>query len=79
MKTPLSRDEMEALDRQVTTINYQLAEIVKLLESRLGSDTELSVSARSVQEMFAKLARRIHVQTAMGDQGRFSSGKSSGA
>ena len=78
MKTPLSQNEMEALDRQVATINYQLSEIANLLESRLGAATELASSARATQQEFAKLARRIHVQATVSGQDRASS-KSSGA
>ncbi len=65
MKGSLSHNELETLDRQVATINYQLGEIANLLESRVGVTAELAASARAIQKEFAGLARQIHVQTVM--------------
>ena len=65
LKAALSQNELETLDRQVATIDYQLGEIANLLESRVGAATELAASARAIQKEFARLARQIHVQTAM--------------
>jgi hypothetical protein len=62
MKNPLSRNELEILDRQVAAISYQLAEISHLLESRLGTHTELATQAKAAQNEFTNLARRIHQQ-----------------
>jgi len=63
MKAPLSRNEMEILDRHVATLTNQLSEIVSLLESRLGETSELATSARNAQTEFAKFAHRVRRQT----------------
>ena len=70
MKAPLSRNEMEILDRHVATLTNQLSEIASLLESRLGETNELATSARSAQREFARLAHRVRRQTvvARGDE-----------
>jgi hypothetical protein len=64
MKVPLSRNELEILDRQMATLNFQITEIAHLLEVRLGSTNDLAGSARSVCDQFTKLANRIHRQNA---------------
>lgn len=69
MKTPLSQNELEILDRQAAALVYQLTEIANLLETRMGETTELALSARSIQEEFAKLARQIHRQAAIAGSG----------
>jgi hypothetical protein len=65
MKDPLSRNEMEVLDRQMATLNFQLTEIAHLLEVRLGSTNDLAGSARVVCDQFTKLANRVHRQNAL--------------
>ena len=79
MKAPLSQNEMEILDRQVATLNYQLTEIAHLLESRIGETDDLAISARRVQEEFAKLAHRIHRQNSLSGAGLHAQGKSQSA
>jgi hypothetical protein len=79
MKAPLSQNEMEILDRQVATLDYQLSEIAQLLESRMGETDELAISARTVQADFAKLAHRIHRQKALSSGGQEARGKSQSA
>jgi hypothetical protein len=69
MKAPLSQNELEILDRQAAALVNQLTEIANLLETRLGESTELALTARSVQEEFAKLARQIHRQAAIAGSG----------
>ena len=64
MKTPLSPNELEMLDRQVAGMVLQLTEIANLLETRLGEKTELALAARSIQEDFANFARRVHRESA---------------
>jgi hypothetical protein len=63
MKSALSRNEMEILDRHVATLTNQLSEIASLLESRLGETNELATSARNAQREFARFAHRIRRQT----------------
>ena len=65
MTVPLSRNEMEILDRQMATVNFQLTEIAHLLEVRLGSTNDLAGSARGVCDQFTKLANRVHRQNAL--------------
>jgi len=65
MKVPLSRNEMEILDRQMATVNFQLTEIAHLLEVRLGSTNDMASSARGVCDQFTKLANRVHRQNAL--------------
>ncbi len=65
MKVPLSRNEMELLDRQMATVNFQLTEIAHLLEVRLGNTNDMASSARVVCDQFTKLANRVHRQNAL--------------
>ena len=65
MKVPLSRNEMELLDRQMATLNFQLTEIAHLLEVRLGNTNDMASSARVVCDQFTKLANRVHRQNAL--------------
>ena len=65
MKAPLSRNEMEILERHVATLTNQLSEIESLLESRLGETNELATSARNAQREFAKFAHLVRRQTAV--------------
>jgi len=65
MKVPLSRNEMELLDRQMATLNFQLTEIAHLLEVRLGNTNDMASSARGVCDQFTKLANRVHRQNAL--------------
>jgi hypothetical protein len=44
-------------------IKCELADIVSLFECRLGETNDLALSARTVEEGFAALARRIHMQS----------------
>lgn len=69
MEVTLSRCEMEILDRQMATLNYQITEIAHLLEVRLGSTNDLSGSARAVCDQITKLANRIHRQNALEEAG----------
>jgi hypothetical protein len=70
MKSALSHNEIEILDRQVATLSYQLSEIASLLESRLGDGNELAISARSAQQEFAKFAGRVRRRVALPETGR---------
>jgi len=63
MKSALSRNEMEILDRHVATLTNQLSEIANLLESRLGETNELATTARNAQREFARFAHRVRRQT----------------
>ena len=63
MKAALSRNEMEILDRHVSTLTHQLSEVASLLESRLGETNELATSARNAQREFARFAHRVRRQT----------------
>jgi len=63
--TPMSQSELETMNRQVATLNDQLAELANLLEFHLGDTTELAMSARAVQQEFASLAQRIHRHAAL--------------
>ena len=65
MKVPLSRNEMEILDRQMATLSFQLTEIAHLLEVRLGNTNDMASSARGVCDQFTKLANRVHRQNAL--------------
>ncbi len=62
MKIPLSQNEIQTLDRQVATLNYQLAEIAGLLESRFGQAHDMARSARMVQQGCERLAGFIQKQ-----------------
>lgn len=70
MKSALSHNEIEILDRQVATLSYQLSEIAGLLESRLGETNELAVSARGAQQEFARFAQRVRRRVALPETGR---------
>ena len=70
MKSALSHNEIEILDRQVATMSYQLAEIAGLLESRLGENNELATSARNAQQEFAKFAQRMRRRVTLQETGR---------
>jgi len=59
MRAPLSRNEIEILNRHVATLAHQLAEIGSLLESRLGDTNEFTVCAKSAQREFARFADRV--------------------
>lgn len=70
MKAPLSRNEIEILNRHVATLAHQLSEIGTLLETRLGETNEFAVSARNAQREFARFADRLRRQAAMGREER---------
>ncbi|HTB18424.1 MAG TPA: hypothetical protein VK708_09915 [Bryobacteraceae bacterium] len=70
MKSALSHNEIEILDRQVATMSYQLSEIAGLLESRLGENNELATSARNAQQEFAKFAQRMRRRVTLQETGR---------
>ena len=63
MISPLSKNELVILDRQMAMVARHLAEIASLLESRLGDKTETAVSARIIEQSFLDLARKLHNQT----------------
>jgi hypothetical protein len=63
MKSALSLNEMEILDRHVAALTNQLSEIASLLETRLGETNELAISARNAQREFARFAHRVRRQT----------------
>ena len=77
MKSALSHNEIQILDRQVATLSYQLSEITGLLESRLGEGNELASAARSAQEEFAKFAQRVRLRVALSEPGPAQSGSQS--
>jgi hypothetical protein len=70
MKSALSHNEIEILDRQVATLSYQLSEIAGLLESRLGETNELATSARTAQREFSKFAQRMRLRVTLCDTAR---------
>jgi hypothetical protein len=70
MKSALSHNEIEILDRQVATLSYQLSEIAGVLESRLGEDNELAISVRHAQREFAQFAHRVRRRVALAETGR---------
>jgi len=67
MKSALSHNEMAILDRQMATLTYQMNEIVSLLDSRLGRDNELAVSARQAQTGFDQFAQRVRRRVALAE------------
>jgi hypothetical protein len=67
MRPALSRNELEILDRQVAALSYQLSEIAGSLEARLGTTSELSVSARDAQRECAKFTQRVRRRVAQAD------------
>jgi hypothetical protein len=67
MKPALSHNELEILDRQVATLTYQLSEIARSLESRLGETSELASSARDAQRELAKFGQRVRRRVALAD------------
>lgn len=70
MQSALSYNEIEILDRQVATLSYQLSEIVNLLESRLGDNNELAVSARQAQREFRQFAQRMRRRATLSESAR---------
>jgi len=70
MKSALSHNEIEILDRQVATLSYQLSEIAGLLESRLGETNELATSARNAQREFALFAQRVRRRVSLTETAR---------
>jgi len=70
MKSALSLNEIEILDRQVATLSYQLSEIAGSLESRLGETSELASSARNAQREFAQFAQRVRRRVVLTETGR---------
>jgi len=77
MKSALSHNEIEILDRQVAMLSYQLSDIAGLLESRLGEANELAASARNAQQEFAKFAQRMRRRVALSETGRPEAGSQS--
>jgi hypothetical protein len=73
MQSPLSQNEWLILDRQMTMVAHQLAEIAALLESREGATPDISVAARALEERLADLARKIHNRTVQQDAGGWAS------
>jgi hypothetical protein len=63
MKSPLSQNELVILDRQMAMVARHLCEIASLFESRLGETADVAASARSIEQGFADLARKIHNQS----------------
>lgn len=62
MKAPFSQNELQLLDRQMTELKCELADVVSLFESRLGETNDFAVRARTIEEDFAALASRVHMQ-----------------
>ena len=60
MPTPLSPNELQALDRKLGSLVHDLREVASLLRSRYGESDELAVSAAAVQEHFARMASQVH-------------------
>jgi hypothetical protein len=69
MRVPLSRNEMEILDRQLATVNHQMTEIAHLLEVRLGNTNELAGTAKLLCEQLTKLSNRVHRQNTLEGSG----------
>ncbi len=67
MKSALSHNEIQILDRHVATLSHQLSEIADLLESRMGDDDELATSARDAEREFTKLAQGVRRRLSMSD------------
>jgi hypothetical protein len=63
MNSPLSQNEMVILDRQMAMVARHLSDIAGLLASRHGETSETAMTARSIEEGFTNLARKIHNQT----------------
>jgi hypothetical protein len=63
MNSPLSQNELIILDRQMAMVASHLSDIAGLLASRHGETSETAITARSIEEGFANLARKIHNQT----------------
>jgi hypothetical protein len=60
MATPLSMNELQALDRKVASLVHELSEIASLLRSRYGEKEELAAVAIGVHEDFTQLANQLH-------------------
>ncbi|HTC36014.1 MAG TPA: hypothetical protein VK724_21730 [Bryobacteraceae bacterium] len=67
MKSALSHNELEILDRQVAALSLQLSEIAGSLESRLGDTNELALAARHAQQEFARFSQRVRRRIALED------------
>jgi len=67
MKSALSPNELEILDRQVAALSYQLLEIAGSLESRLGETNELVIAARHAQQEFTRFSQRVRRRVALED------------
>ena len=67
MKSALSHNELEILNRQVAALSYQLSEIAGSLESRLGDTSELAIAARHAQQEFARFSQRVRRRVVMED------------
>ncbi len=67
MKSALSHNELEILDRQVAALSYQLLEIAGSLESRLGETNELAIAARHAQQEFTRFSQRVRRRVALED------------
>jgi len=64
MATPLSPNELQALDRKLGSLAHDLLEIASLLRSRYGESDELAVSAAAVHEQFTGIASQLHRRSA---------------
>jgi hypothetical protein len=60
MATPLSPNELQALDRKLGSLAYDLLEIASLLRSRYGENDELAMSSTAVHEQFTAVAKQLH-------------------
>ena len=60
MATPLSPNELQALDRKLGSLAHDLLEIASLLRSRYGETDELAVSSAAVHEQFSGIANQLH-------------------
>ena len=60
MATPLSMNELQALDRKVASLEHELSEIAHLLRSRYGDTEEMAANATAAHEEFSRVASQLH-------------------
>ena len=62
MATPLSMNELQALDRKVASVVDELAEVARLLRTRYGDQEPVAADASSAYDQFSRVANQIHRQ-----------------
>jgi NTP pyrophosphatase (non-canonical NTP hydrolase) len=60
MATPLSMNELQALDRKVASLAHEVSEVASLLRSRYGESEELAAAAAAVCDDLSNVANQLH-------------------